>query len=270
MPGVSETLNTRRLTPTRQKTLDRHTEWWDMRRQGYTIYTIAAKFGVTPAAVSLAMTAMEQKLYEVLAAQAAPMKAQQTAILEANLERALLEWFKSQRDAETERIVEKTLAASSEEDDPGPMGGKLKRRRRQPLEAGVAAEDPRSNENWEVIDPESIPGYLYNEETEEETTPEEKAAVMMAFLSQKLKEEREGGPRLAGLLERTLTRTSEGQCGDPRYLAEIRASLAEIRKIWGLDAPTKQELTGKDGQPIAVAFTESLKRVYGDSPSDGG
>ena len=273
MPTVPETLNTGRLTKTRQKTLDRHAEWWEMRRQGFTIYTIAAKFGVTPAAVSLAMTAMEQKLYKVLAEQVAPMKASQTAQLEANLERSLLEWFKSQQNAETERVVEKTLAASSEERDPGPMGGELKRRRKQPLEAGVSVEDPRSNENWEVVDPESIPGYLYNEETDEETTPEEKAKVMMAFLAEKLKAEREGGPQMAGLLERTLTTTSQGQCGDPRYLAEIRACLADIRKIWGLDAPQKAEVITRDGdltdeeRAARIAAILDRGRARRDQPS---
>lgn len=263
MPSVPETVAAGRLPNTRAKTLDRHAEWWELRRQGFTVYYIANKFGVSHQAVSKAMLAMEQKLYKVLAEQAAPMKASQTAQLEANLERALLEWFKSQEDAETQRVVEKSIAATSEERDPGPMGGELKRKRKQPLQAGVSVEDPRSNENWEVVDPESIPGYLYNEETDEETTPEEKASVMMAFLAEKLKQEREGGVSTAGLLERTLTKTSQGQCGDPRYLAEIRACLADIRKIWGLDAPTKQELTGKDGSPVLVAFSDALSRVYG-------
>lgn len=266
MATVPDLVDAGRLTKgrkTRQTTVERHAEWWEMRRQGFTIYTVAAKYGVTPQAVSKAMLAMEEEMYKVLAAQAAPMKASQTAMLEANLERSLQEWFKSQKDAETERLVEKSLAATSDEEYPGPLGGRLKRRRRQPLDAGIAANDPRSNENWEVVDPESIPGYLYNDETDEETTPEEKAAVMLAYLKGKLSEEREGGANMAGLLERTLTRTSQGQCGDPRYLAEIRACLSDIRKIWGLDAPVKQELTGKDGGPVNVVFTESLARVYG-------
>ena len=81
MASVPEMLNTGRSTPTRQKTLDRHAQWWEMRRQGYTIYTIAAKFGVTPSAVSHAMTAIEEKLYKVLAEQAAPMKASEPVAL---------------------------------------------------------------------------------------------------------------------------------------------------------------------------------------------
>lgn len=178
------------------------------------------------------------------------MKASQTAQLEANLERALLEWFKSQEAAETEKVVEKVLASSSEERDPGPMGGELRRRRKQPLEAGVAVE---SAENWEIVDFESIPGYLYNEDTDEETTTEEKASIMASYLMEKFREERTGAT--PGLLERTLTTTSQGQCGDPRYLAEIRSCLADIRKIWGLEAPVKSEIETRDTTAI-----ESLKR----------
>jgi len=35
--------------------------------------------------------------------------------------------------------------------------------------------------------------------------------------------------------------------GDPRYLAEARAALADQRKLWGLDAPTKIAPTTPDG-----------------------
>ena len=71
------------------------------------------------------------------------------------------------------------------------------------------------------------------------------------------------GAEEGSLIERTVTTTTTSQCGDPRYLAEIRACLADIRRIWGTDAPAKQELTGKDGGPVNVVFTESLARVYG-------
>lgn len=38
--------------------------------------------------------------------------------------------------------------------------------------------------------------------------------------------------------------------GDPRYITEIRAQLMERRKLLGLYAPNKTELTGKDGEPL--------------------
>lgn len=38
--------------------------------------------------------------------------------------------------------------------------------------------------------------------------------------------------------------------GNPAYIAEIRQQLAERRKLLGLYAATKTELTGKDGSPL--------------------
>jgi len=246
MPSVvPEMVDTGRLTPTRQATLDRHAEWWEMRRQGYTIYTIAAKYGVTPQAVSKAMGEIERKLYVVMADQLAEMRASQTAMLEANLERALVEWFKSQQDAEKRSEVEKTLAATSSEHEEQGHGGSLKRRRKQPLQAGDVADD--SEQKWDTVDLESIPGYFYDEATGEETIPEERPGIVASWLMEKVRREREGGPRMAAVLERTVTTVTEGQCGDPRYLAEIRSCLAEIRKIWGLDAPKKAEVITRDG-----------------------
>lgn len=41
--------------------------------------------------------------------------------------------------------------------------------------------------------------------------------------------------------------------GNPAYIAEIRQQLAERRKLLGLYAATKTELTGKDGTPLIPA-----------------
>lgn len=41
-----------------------------------------------------------------------------------------------------------------------------------------------------------------------------------------------------------VTTTTKGQCGDPRYLAEARAALDDIRKIRGANAPFKTEVSG--------------------------
>lgn len=38
--------------------------------------------------------------------------------------------------------------------------------------------------------------------------------------------------------------------GDPRYIAEIRAQLVERRKLLGLYAPEKRQITGKDGKDL--------------------
>lgn len=239
MPKVPEMVASGRLQNTRQKTLERHAEWWELRRQGYGIEYIAREFGVSHQAVSKAMSAMEAKLYEVLAADAKSMKARQTAILEANLEKALLEWERSKEAALTEKVVEKAIAPSGED---APV---------RDLKAEI-----------EATDLESIPGYFYDADGEE--VPSELRPRLVAdYLLERLK----AGAIVDQLVERQITNTTEHQCGDVRYLAEIRATLAEIRKIWGLDAPVKQELTGKDGNPVAILFTESLNRVYGGDES---
>ena len=60
--------------------------------------------------------------------------------------------------------------------------------------------------------------------------------------------------------EKTTTTTERrGQAGAPSFLAECRAALADIRAIYGLDAPKKQDLT-TGGQPI--------KALIGVDPED--
>ena len=48
--------------------------------------------------------------------------------------------------------------------------------------------------------------------------------------------------------------TQEVQCGDVAYLAQVRAALADIRKVWGLDAPVKNANTTPDGKEAAGAL----------------
>lgn len=52
-----------------------------------------------------------------------------------------------------------------------------------------------------------------------------------------------------------VTRTVEGQTGNPALIAQARGTMADIRSIWGLDAPKKQEHTGPDGEPFKVYLT---------------
>lgn len=47
--------------------------------------------------------------------------------------------------------------------------------------------------------------------------------------------------------------TTEGQSGNPALLAQAREALADIRAIWGMDAPKRQEHTGAGGGPIAIS-----------------
>lgn len=48
------------------------------------------------------------------------------------------------------------------------------------------------------------------------------------------------------------TTMKEGQSGNPALLAQAMKALADIRAIWGLEAPKKQELSGPDGGAIRV------------------
>lgn len=57
----------------------------------------------------------------------------------------------------------------------------------------------------------------------------------------------------------------EGQAGDPRFLAEIRALRAEYKALFGLDAPKRSELTGAGGAPLnPPAEIETVRTVIKD------
>lgn len=44
-------------------------------------------------------------------------------------------------------------------------------------------------------------------------------------------------------IKQTITKTTEYQAGDPRFLDQARGALADIRDIWGLEAPKKKDIT---------------------------
>ena len=57
---------------------------------------------------------------------------------------------------------------------------------------------------------------------------------------------------------------TENRFGDPRFLDQVNKCIERRCKLLGLDAPQKQEHTGKDGGPIIIdqcrnAITEQLK-----------
>ncbi len=52
--------------------------------------------------------------------------------------------------------------------------------------------------------------------------------------------------------------TLRDQDGDPRYLEQARQALADIRKLWGLDAAKKLEVTGEDGEPVRMEVSVDL------------
>lgn len=58
-------------------------------------------------------------------------------------------------------------------------------------------------------------------------------------------------------VEETVTQQMKGQCGNPTFLAEARDVLADLRKVWGIDAPTKVAPTTPDGaEAWHIEFTK--------------
>jgi hypothetical protein len=51
---------------------------------------------------------------------------------------------------------------------------------------------------------------------------------------------------------------TEAQCGDPRYLAEARGAMSDVRKLWGLDAPQQLQIDARN--PYANLTDEQLAR----------
>ncbi|HWE37967.1 MAG TPA: hypothetical protein VG406_15460 [Isosphaeraceae bacterium] len=55
-----------------------------------------------------------------------------------------------------------------------------------------------------------------------------------------------------------------GRAGDPRFLGEARAALADLRKLLGLDSPTRVKLGGLEGAPpVAVAVRTEGETIRG-------
>lgn len=62
-----------------------------------------------------------------------------------------------------------------------------------------------------------------------------------------------GGAKEIQTVKRENTTENVVGLGNPAYMAEIRQQLMERRKLLGLYAATKTELTGKDGTPLVPA-----------------
>lgn len=241
-----------------------------LRAKGYTEARIARELGLSPSSVHEALVRALDKRKLLTDEELLRAKHEQTIILEHKIEEAVDAWEKSKRNAETERVVEKSLGKALGEEEGQPHGGRLKRTRREPLEAGERA-DEETEGNWETVDLESIPGYFYDPETGEETLPEERAGIMATWLMEQMRlsegDKGQAIDRALAIMERTVTLTSKGQTGDPRYLELIRKLLADIRAIWGLDAPQKQQIMGDGKNPLVMTFADTLARTYGEEES---
>jgi hypothetical protein len=52
----------------------------------------------------------------------------------------------------------------------------------------------------------------------------------------------------------------EGQSGNPSLVAQLRGAMADVRTIWGLDAPQKVDAT-TGGQPLSGEWVEIRTRI---------
>lgn len=88
----------------------------------------------------------------------------------------------------------------------------------------------------------------------------EKSKTDHNLKSQKEKGNKKKGETTISEIERSV---KEEIClGDPRYIAEIRAQLVERRKLLGLYAPEKREVTGKDGEQLLKGFDTFMDACF--------
>lgn len=74
-------------------------------------------------------------------------------------------------------------------------------------------------------------------------------------------EESGGGDGDTVTIKREIAGTNIIMLGNPAYIAEIRQQLAERRKLLGLYAATKTEVTGKNGTPLIPATQMSEEEI---------
>lgn len=72
-----------------------------------------------------------------------------------------------------------------------------------------------------------------------------------------------GGPKAGGSRSKQKIVT-ENRDGDPRYLAIVDRCIQHRREIFGIDAPTKTEISGPGGQPI-----ETIQKTSAPFDFDG-
>lgn len=65
--------------------------------------------------------------------------------------------------------------------------------------------------------------------------------------------------------EEVIVQEARDQTGDPVYLETAMKAMAEVKKIWGLDAPQKHELSGPGGTPLAIQVVEVMPPITIDA-----
>jgi hypothetical protein len=130
----------------------------------------------------------------------------------------------------------------------------LDRRAMKRLEADVAALKARQYEQLEQVVAEAFEAWEASKQpaTVVETTEEQIGTYEAG------KAKAKGKP----VLIRT-RKTAKGQTGDPRYLGEVRAALAEQRKIMGLESSTVAVAVAgaQAGAAVAPAVADAMLRA---------
>jgi predicted transcriptional regulator len=69
---------------------------------------------------------------------------------------------------------------------------------------------------------------------------------------------------------RPTERTTRTQCGNPALLGQVRAALADIRDLLGLNAPARSALPSLGDEELLRKVAPALKVVYVDPPEGVG
>lgn len=201
---------------------------WSLRRRGKTEWGIrdtialpveAGGLGIDLSQQSIhnTLVRVERKLHKEFSADAQAIKARQTEQLAYLQEQAMEGWERSKTDAVATKT--KRLGVRAKDAPPPPL-----------------APPP-------IID---VPGMFINEDGEEPSDEERRRLLLALGLDLT-------APDLP-VVEQTMD--VKGQAGDPRFLSEARNAMADVRKIWGLDAPQLKPadaptgLLGEDGEAL--------------------
>lgn len=194
-------------------------EAWDLRRKGWSQERIAEKLKVDQSTVSRMLRRTEDRLNKEFKERAERLKIEQLARLDYIIDESLEEWRRSKRNARASRETTKELVTRPAKPKPG--------------EDGADGEDGR---------PE-VSG-MYLGEDGEEVSDEEREAKRESAIKP--------GEELT-VVERKRIHDDKGRIGEAALLAQARGAMADQRVILGIDAPSKQEISGPGGKPLNAA-----------------
>lgn len=198
------------------RTLSRGEQAWKYRCEGKSLRTIGDLMGIAHVSVWALLNGVYERRSVELDESVTAHKMEQVDALDAVIEEARAAWERSKENSKTDHTV-------------------TKRQKSKPA-------------NTDSDTPEPV-GLYVNLYTGEETTEQERAALLATVGM-------DAAGNLLPTVEQTTTRTSAGQTGNPAHLGNLLAALKAKRDLLGLEAPTRQEITGAGGG--AVRITEMV------------